>query len=85
MYGLKADDTRRQYPGRLKRFFDFIRCRLQLYFTNKAQPNGVTLQELQEMKEILSARIAIADKRIKDLEELKKQKIDLLLQKRRSV
>jgi hypothetical protein len=24
MYGLKADDTRRQYPARLKRFFEFI-------------------------------------------------------------
>jgi hypothetical protein len=24
MYGLKADDTRRQYPARLKKFFEFI-------------------------------------------------------------
>ena len=24
MYGLKADDTRRQYPARLRRFFGFI-------------------------------------------------------------
>ena len=24
MYGLQADDTRRQYPARLKRFFEFI-------------------------------------------------------------
>ena len=41
MYSLKAPETRRQWPLRLKRFFDFVKIEGDLdrqakYFVNKA-------------------------------------------------